>query len=115
MKMLEIKCADDNGQRVIRLYGTISLASIPQLTDALTRELRGTEANEVVVDVDGVDLLDDAGIGILMGFAARVRSTNRRIVVVASIPRIARRLEETHFDRAVDVAASIASIPRAPR
>lgn len=113
--MIEVKCDNHERQRVIRLYGDVSLASIPKLVDALNREL-ATEASDIVVlDLDGVDVLDDAGLGILMGFAARVRTVGANLYVVASVGRVVQRLTDTRFDRAVDVISSISALPRSAR
>lgn len=108
--MFEVNCSDDGEHRVIRPVGDVSLASIPRLSDALARELASATTNSIVIDLDGSEAIDDAGLGILIGFASRVRSTGRSITVVASLPRITRRLEETRFDRAVDVTSSILKV-----
>ena len=110
--MFEVSCVDDNDHRVMRLNGEVSLATLPRLSDALNRELTAPAARPLIIDLDGVDTLDDAGLGILMGFAGRVRATGRSLTVVASIPRLAQRLIDTRFDRAVDVASSITAATR---
>lgn len=110
--MFEVNCVDDGGVRVIRLGGEVSLATLPRLSDALNRELTTSGANPLVIDIDGIDSLDDAGLGILMGFAGRARTAGRTITVVASVPRLAQRLVDTRFDRAVDVASSITAATR---
>ena len=113
--MIEVKCDSHEQHRVIRLYGDVSLASIPRLVDALNRELATAASDTVVLDLDGIDVLDDAGLGILMGFAARVRTVGVNLYVVASVDKIVQRLADTRFDRAVDVIASISAIPRSAR
>ena len=113
--MIEIKCDSHEQHRVIRLYGDVSLASMPKLVDALNRELATNVSDTVVFDLDGVDVLDDAGLGVLMGFAARVRTVGANLYVVASVGRVVQRLADTRFDRAVDVIASISAIPRSAR
>jgi anti-anti-sigma factor len=110
--MIEIKRDSHENLRIIRLIGDGSLASIPKIVDALNRELMAERSGSFVVDLDGVDTLDDAAIGILMGFAARVRSLGTNFYVVASLDRIVRRLSDTRFDRAVDVVSSVTALPR---
>ena len=113
--MIEVKCDSHEQHRVIRLYGDVSLASIPRLVDALNRELATAASDTVVLDLDGIDVLDDAGLGILMGFAARVRTVGANIYVIASVSRVVQRLSDTRFDRAVDVISSISALPRSAR
>lgn len=110
--MFEVTCVDDDGHRLVRLGGEISLATLPRLSDALNRELASATSRPLVIDLDGVEAVDDAGLGILMGFAARARANGRNITVVASLPRLTQRLSETRFDRAVDVVSSITAATR---
>jgi anti-anti-sigma regulatory factor len=56
-----------------------------------------------VVNVNDLTMLDDAGIGILMGFAGKRRSTHTSCVVVCSQVGIRSRLAATGFDLAVSV------------
>lgn len=100
---------------VIRVEGDATLATLPRLTDALNRDSKREDAVFILVDLDAVDVIDDAGLGALMGFAARVRASQRGVGVVASMPRVRERLADTRFDRAVDVVSSIADAERLVR
>ena len=61
--MFEVSCVDDNDHRVMRLNGEVSLATLPRFSDALNRELASSTARPLIIDLDGVDTLDDAGLG----------------------------------------------------
>ena len=108
---------DRNGrqQLVLHVEGDVSMSTLPRLTDSLNRELAAATAPTVLVDIDSVGVIDDAGLGILMGFAGRVRSSGRSVAVVASLARLRQRLSESGFDRAVDVASSIVDAGRVAR
>jgi anti-anti-sigma factor len=100
---------------VVRVEGDITLSTLPRLTDALNRETSKADIGFVLVDLDAVDVIDDAGLGSLMGFAARIRAAKRGIAVVASMPRVRDRLADTRFDRAVDVVSSVGDAERLVR
>ncbi|MBM3730734.1 MAG: STAS domain-containing protein [Actinobacteria bacterium] len=100
---------------VLRIEGEITLSSLPRLTDSLNRESSRTEAKFVLLDLDAIDVIDDAGLGTLMGFAARTRAARRGVAVVASMPRVRDRLVDTRFDKAVDIVSSLVDAERLVR
>lgn len=83
------------------------MSTLPRFVDALNRELIASNTPIVLVDLDAVDGIDDAALGILLGGAARVRSTNRLFGVIATMQRTRDRLADSRFDRAVDVFGSL--------
>jgi anti-anti-sigma factor len=93
------------GTTVLVLSGEIDLATLPKLADALTR-LAAVDAS-VAVDLDGVHVLDDAALGLLLGTAGRMRRRNHDLVVVCSSSGLRERLADTGFDRAVRVVERI--------
>ena len=97
------------GRSVLSVSGEIDLATLPRLHDALTRFVNAAEpATTVVVDLDGVYICDDSGLGVLLGAASRARATGGKLVVVCSSGSLRERLAQTRFDRAVTVAPSVA-------
>jgi len=96
------------GAVVVTLDGTIDLAGIGALHDGLARAIRLHPGTTIVVDLDGADTLDDAGLGVLMGAAATARDAGGDLEVVCSRPALRERLERTRFDRAVSVRTTIA-------
>jgi anti-sigma B factor antagonist len=61
----------------------------------------------VAVDLDGVGVLDDSGLGVILGAAGRAREAGGDLVVVCSDARLVARLQLTGLDRAVDVRANL--------
>jgi len=97
------------GRAVLNISGEIDLATVPRLHDALTRFVASAEPGAtVVVDLDGVYICDDTGLGVLLGAASRARATGGELVVVCSPGSLRERLAQTRFDRAVAVAPSVA-------
>jgi anti-anti-sigma factor len=96
----------DDTVLVIALEGAVTLSTLPQLSDGLSRAVGTNFPSGVVVDLDALDTVDDAGLGILMGFVGKLRLQGLDAVCIASLPRIRQRLADTGFDKAVAVAGS---------
>lgn len=90
---------------VLHVSGEIDLASLPVFRDHLTRLVDSHVGRTVVVDLDGVTVLDDTGLGMLLGAAGRARRHQGDLVVVCSTPLLRERLSLTGLDRAVTVEA----------
>lgn len=95
--------------QVLQLSGEADLATLPRLSDLLTRLLASTTGTSVV-DLDGIVVLDDAGLGLLLGAAGRSRQSGSDLVVVCSAGALRDRLTTTGFDRAVRVVDSISAV-----
>jgi len=93
---------------VITVDGSVDLSSIGRLHDDLTRAVRRHPGATLVLDLDAVEALDDAGLGIILGAAATARDGAGELEVVCTRPALLARLARTRFDRAVDVRGSIA-------
>jgi anti-sigma B factor antagonist len=97
---------------VVALSGSVDLATVPQLSSALSRLLADHQGGRVAVDLDGVDVLDDTGLGVLLGAAGRARQAGGELVVVVADERLRARFDATGFDRAVEVVDRLASVQR---
>ena len=93
---------------VVAVDGVIDLAAVGTLHGDLTRAVRRHPGDTLIVDLDGVESIDDAGLGVLMGAAAAARSTGGDLQVVCNRAALRARLQSTRFDRAVDVRSTIA-------
>jgi anti-anti-sigma factor len=95
---------------IVALGGTADLGSVPALHGALARLVAAHPGSTVAVDLDGVDMLDDTALGVILGAAGRARSGGGDLVVVSTDERMRARLMHTRFDRAVDVRASLSDV-----
>ena len=95
---------------VVALSGTVDMATLPQLANALFRVVVDHLGQRVAVDLDGVDALDDTGLGMLLGTAGRARQGGGDLVVVVTDPQLRARFAVTGFDRAVDVVDRLAAV-----
>ena len=62
---------------VISLSGEVDLATLPLLHDALSKALAHHPGRMLVIDIDGVTVLDDSGLGVLLGAAGSARTVDR--------------------------------------
>jgi anti-sigma B factor antagonist len=90
-------------EAVITLSGEVDLATLPLLHDALSKALAHHPGRMLVIDIDGVTVLDDSGLGVLLGAAGSARQTGADLAVVCNNLRMRDRLDLTGFSRAVEV------------
>jgi anti-anti-sigma factor len=105
---LHTRIDEVGGSIVVTVEGHVDLAAVGRLHDDLSRVTRQHPGVTVLVDLDAVGVLDDAGLGILLGAAASARSHGGDLAVVCTRPALRERLTVTRFDRAIDVRDSIA-------
>jgi anti-anti-sigma factor len=91
---------------VIELDGEADLAAAPQLTQVLNRGLAEAE-RRIIVDLDGLTMLDDTALGLLIGAAASARRQGRTIELLSTNERVRRRLVDTRIDRILDIVDAI--------
>ncbi|HUS42614.1 MAG TPA: anti-sigma factor antagonist [Ilumatobacteraceae bacterium] len=96
------------GAIVVTVDGVVDLAAVGGLHDDLARAVRRHPGVTLVVDLDAVGVLDDTGLGVLLGAAAAARDSDGDLEVVCTRPALRERLALTRFDRAVTVRDSIA-------
>jgi anti-sigma B factor antagonist len=88
---------------VISLSGEVDMATLPLLHDALSKALAHHPGRMLVIDIDGVTVLDDTGLGVLLGAAGSARQSGADLSVVCNNLRMRDRLDLTGFSRAVEV------------
>ena len=59
---------------VIGFVGELDLSTLPQLSDLLNKAINQSHQH-VALDLDGITVLDDAALGILLGAASRMEAT----------------------------------------
>jgi anti-anti-sigma factor len=97
------------GQPVVALAGTVDLATVPSLYNALTTAILDNPQSTVAVDLGAVDSLDDVALGVLLGAAGRARRGGGDLVVITADVALRERLALTGFDRAITVSTSLST------
>ena len=100
-----------DGIYVIGFVGELDLSTLPQLSDLLNKAMNQTHQH-IALDLDGITVLDDAALGILLGAASRIRINGGQMSVVCSNPKIVDYLQRTQLDRIIPLANSVHDIPR---
>ena len=85
------------------LDGNVDLGSVPTLHTALVRLVTDHRGHTVAVDLDSVEVLDDAGTGVLLGAAGRAREAGGDLVLVCTNPRLLARFDLSGLARAIEV------------
>ena len=93
---------------VLTVTGEIDMATAPRFRQRLLAVISGGAQN-VVIDLSGVDFIDSTGLGVLMGAAKRVRTAGGDIRLVMTGSRLADLIEITRLDRVLDVFDSVSA------
>jgi anti-anti-sigma factor len=96
-----------SGVPTLEFEGVLDLASVGAMRDALTRLLRGHPGERVVVDLDAVAAVDDVGLGLLLGAAARARGAGGELEIVCGRQALRAQFTDTRLDRAVTVRSAV--------
>jgi anti-sigma B factor antagonist len=104
--------------RVLAVRGEIDLASAPLLSTKLNAAVRAG-AGGVVVDLSGAELVDSAGISVLLNALRRMTRARRRLALVCPPGPVLQALGSTRLDttfviRPTREEAVAATVPTAP-
>ncbi len=91
------------GLPTLHLAGEIDLATVPDLRDAAHRLVMEAPGQVVAVDLDGVSVLDDTGLGVLLGTAGRARDRGGDLIVVCTSARLRQWFDASGLARAIEV------------
>ncbi len=92
---------------VLSLTGSVDLATVADLRDLLVRTISDHAGRTIIVDLDGVDALDDVGLGVLLGAAGRARQADGDLAVVCASEHLRARFTLTGLDRAIRVSPNL--------
>lgn len=104
---LQITFDTIGGVAVLSITGELDLSTLPQFRNAVVRLVGDHPTQTVAIDVDGVFVLDDTGVGVLLGAAGRARENGGDLAVVCTDERLLRRFAVLRLDCAVDVVTSV--------
>ncbi len=94
------------GWTVVSVYGELDVATAPELRERLIEQISDGHLR-LVLDLDGVDVLDSTGLGTIVGALKRARTHGGDLRLVCTDTRIMRLFEITGLDKAVPLLPSL--------
>ena len=94
---LAIDVKREDGTTCLVLRGDLDLSTAPDLREALVEVI--DEGARIVIDMEAIDFLDSAGLGILVGGLKRARTSGGELELVCSSRAVLKPIEITGLDR----------------
>lgn len=103
---LRVERQDTDDVPVLAVNGELDLTAGPRLREALLAAIEEHQGERIVLDLDGVDFIDSAGLGVLVGGLQRTRNGDGELVLVATGRNVLKVLELTGLNRAFQIHPS---------
>lgn len=106
---LRVDRRDGRDVAVLAVRGELEVNGAPTLRLALIEAIEEEPGRRVVVDLEGVDFIDSAGLGVLVGGLTRARRHAGELVLVATGRSVLKVLELTGLTRVFEIHVSRAA------
>jgi anti-sigma B factor antagonist len=106
---IRVEREDAGSLPVVTVHGELDLETAPELRRALIEAIDDHPGSPLVVDLEGVDFIDSAGLGVLVGGLKRARDRGGDVLLVATGQNVVRVLELTGLTRAFEIHPSRAA------
>ena len=97
----------DRENEVVAVRGALDIATAPQLRAALSEAIETHPGLTLIVDLEGVEFIDSAGLGMLVGGRRRAQAHGGDIVLVSTARNVGRVLEITGLTRIFAIYDSV--------
>ena len=91
---------------VVAVHGELDIDGVSRLRAALIEAIDEHPGQHVVVDLEGVEFIDSAGLGVLLGGRERARGADGDLSLVATGQGVIKILELTGLTRVFEIHAS---------
>ena len=88
---------------VVAVRGDLDLDGGEDVREVLRRAIDEDPGRRIVVDLEGVDFMDSAGVGVLVGGRERARGNDGDLVLVVTGRSVLRVLALTGLDRVFEI------------
>ena len=99
---LALRVASSQGASTVELRGELDGYSAPRLRHCL-QELTDAGDRRIVVDFKGIEFIDSAGLGVLIGATKCLNQREGELAVTSAGPQAAKLFEMTGIDTIVTV------------
>lgn len=106
---LRVERQDVETLPVVAVHGELDVDSAPELRRALIEAIDEHSGRPLVVDLEGVDLIDSAGLGVLVGGLKRAKDREGELVLVATGRSVTKVLDLTGLTRVFEIHPSRAA------
>ena len=86
-------------ERVVAVRGELDIGTAPELRAALMEAIDQYPGERLIADLEGLEFIDSAGLGILIGGRKRAQAEGGDLVLVDTGRNVARILELTGLTR----------------
>lgn len=97
-RLVDIAIDVESPGTVISLTGRLAASTVADVRAVLVAALEAGDG-DLLVDLEGVELVDASGLGVLVGAHRLASRMDRRLVLRSVPPRIERLLAATHLNR----------------
>jgi anti-sigma B factor antagonist len=104
--------SDVDGLVVVAIAGALDMATMPRLRDRLVRVISEHPGETVVLDLDGLSVIDDAGLGVLVGALRRARVHGGDVALVCTGAELLELFALTRLDRAFAIHPDLTAARR---
>jgi anti-sigma B factor antagonist len=105
----QVERRDHEDVAVLAVHGELDFDGAPSLRLGLIEAIDESLGRRVVVDLEGVDFIDSAGLGVLVGGLKRAKDGEGELVLVATGQSVLRVLELTGLTRVFAIHSSRAA------
>lgn len=81
MEKLNFECVSHEDELVISLYGTVDHHTLRDVREKLDSAIFRCRAKTVILDLGGVEFMDSAGLGLIMGRYTRITDLGGKLVL----------------------------------
>jgi anti-sigma B factor antagonist len=108
---MRITVEETSDQRIVRLSGSLDLASTPDVRKAIENQIATSGGKKVVVDLSEVNHVDSAGLGVLVSSVKEARQLPTQFVFTGIQGAVKKVLEFTRLNKFFEATGSLTEKP----
>ncbi len=106
MEKFEVISKDEGDIRILQAKGFLDAHTAPNFENVLDKAIREGR-NKIVVDLEGLQYISSAGLGVFMGFIEDVRSEGGDIKICNASPKVYKIFDLLGFPSLFEFANSL--------